>query len=150
MFKSDQTLYNNIMKLGNNRLDIFTKAKMVKHLLSDTVGNLTDKEIQSCLCHCWYYKLGRRKEINKIEHEIFDTLLKNNISPKTVYHWFLLLDAPDHIKSKIKNKKISLENAISSSSSWKRMTSRRAGKEIMEEIRKCIKGLRWQSQEEKV
>ncbi len=149
MFKNEESLRYKLMRKDEKKLDIFSRIKEVRSLLSNTIGNISDYELRKALCHCWYYKFGRRKEINSLEHEILDILLKNNLSPKTCYHWFLLDKAPDHIKAKIKDKKISFRDALSSSSSWHKMTGRKGADKLMEDIRKIMGGLSWRSQEEK-
>ena len=65
------------MKAGKDWLDIITKMDVVKSLITKDIGEFTNQEIQSMLCHCWYYKFGRKKELTNKEHEVLDLLLKN-------------------------------------------------------------------------
>lgn len=146
-FKYDQSTINKVMVAGHNSLDIFTKIEVVKNLIESVAGEITNKELQSALCHCWYYKFGRRKELSDKEHIILDILLKHKLSPKTVYHWFLLNNAPESVKSKLKERKIGLRNAISASYNLRTMRTKRGSEKLMEDMRIVIRGLTWKSHE---
>lgn len=148
MFKSKKTTNNKLMGAGKNRLDVFEKIEIVRSLIINNVENLNDKEIQSELCRCWYYNIGRREEITPRQHEILDLLLKNNINPKTAYHYFLLNNAPDHIKLRLREKKVSMRDAVSISSKYNKLESMKGSEKLMEEIRTIVGGLKWESQEQ--
>jgi len=147
MLKNEEITLKRVMEAGHKSLDIFTKLEFVKDLITKNTGKLTDKELQIIVCHCWYYKSGRYKKLTPKEHEILDTLLKNNLSPKTIYQWFLLNEAPEHIKKKVKERKIGYNKAISENAKWKKITSRQGTTQLIEEIRQVIGSLKWKSQE---
>ncbi len=127
--------------------DVFIKIDKVRNLLSSQLGNMSDEELQTSLCHCWYFKFGRKKELTEKEYIILDLLLKNGLSPKTVYHWFLLNKAPEHIKDKLTAGKMSLRGAISESYDWRTMRTQRGCEKLMDDMKTIIGGLNWKSQE---
>lgn len=135
------------MRGGHKSLDIFTKIERVKIVLAPTISGMSDKEVQAALCHCLYYKIGRRKELTSKERELFDLLVKNGFSPKTLYHWFCLHVAPEHIKQKVRERKMGLREAISQSNAWRKLKTQRGSLRLMEEIREIVGGLTWKSQE---
>ncbi len=147
MFINGKNTVYDFMEGGHNSLDIFTKIEKVKIVLSPVISGMTDKEVQAMLCHCWHYKLERKKDLTPQEHELFDLLLKNGLSSKTIYHWFCLNVAPDHIKQKIRERKISVVDAISQSNAWRKLKTQRGSVRLMEDIREVIGGLTWKSQE---
>lgn len=130
--------------MGDKPDNVFAKIASVKEKLLPAIEGLTDKQVRSILCHCWYYKYGRKKkELIAKEKEVYDLLLEHKISPKTAYEWFRLIDAPDHIKQKIVKCEISFNDASSRMNSWRRMISTKNGKEIMEDMKNVIGGLQW-------
>jgi uncharacterized coiled-coil DUF342 family protein len=68
--------------------------------------------------------------------------------PKGLYEWLLLENVPQHIKQKLLEHKITILEAHRQYVQWKRMSSTRAGTEIMDEMKNVIRRLRWKSQEE--
>jgi hypothetical protein len=125
--------------------NVFPKIVSLKEKLLPAVEGLSDTQIRSIICHCAYYKCGRKKELSEKEREVYDLLLRHKISPKTAYEWFRLMDVPDHIRQKIMRCEISMTEASARSYAWKRMITTRAGKQMMEDIRKIIGGLQWKN-----
>ena len=123
--------------------DVFEKIESVKEKLKSVTEGLSNKEIQSILGHCVWFRRGRRKELNDKEREVNDLLLKHDIIPKSAYDLFLLNKAPAHIRKKIKERKLSYSMACRKTVQWRKMISTRAGKEIMDDMRKVIGGLQW-------
>jgi len=123
--------------------NVFEKIESVKEKLKSATEGLSDKQIQSILGHCNWYRKNRRKTLNEKEREVNELLLKNNIKPSTAYYFFLLNRAPAHIKQQIKDRKLSYSTASRKMVEWRKMMSTRAGKEIMEDMRKVIGGLQW-------
>ena len=78
---------------------------------------------------------------------VLDILLKNKLRPKTAYEWLLIEEAPPHIRDKIIQHKINLREGRRQFVLWKRNMNTRAGKELMEELKTIVGGLRWKSQE---
>ena len=133
---------------GKHRLNVFEKIDVIRNLIVNNVGDINDKEIQSELCRCWYHNIGRREEITSRQHEILDLLLKNNINPKTAYHYFLLNNAPEHLKTRLKEKKVSIRDAVSISSKYNKLESMKGSEKLMEEIKIIVRGLKWENQEQ--
>lgn len=131
--------------MGDTPENYFEKINSVKQKLSSAIQGMNDKQIRNILCHCSYYKAGRRNNLNEKEREVYDLLLRNKLSPKTTYQWFCLTNAPDHIKDKIRKREISYEDAQSKSYAWRRMIGMKNGKEIMEEMKTIIGGLEWKN-----
>jgi hypothetical protein len=147
VYKKDKTLKDNLMGSSNERLDVFQKIELIRSLIASNLGEMTNKEIQSALCRCWYYNLGRRKEISQKQHEILDLLLKNNIKPKAAYNYFLLSDTSENIKKKLQEKRISIKDAVSLNSQWRRVEGEKGSEKLMEEMRDVLRRLTWKSQE---
>lgn len=122
---------------------MFQTIEYIKTLLSPLIKDKTNKEVKIMLCHCVYFRSGRRKTLSVEERAFYDLLLKNKLSPKTLYKKWLLLEAPEHVKRQIREKKISLNEARSRSYAHKRMISTLNGKELIAEIKKVIGGLEW-------
>ncbi|MEK6886517.1 MAG: hypothetical protein AABW88_01675 [Nanoarchaeota archaeon] len=129
--------------MGRTPNNLFSKLASVKEKLLPATQGLDDKQIQRIICHCWYYKLGRRKIISEKEREVYDLLLSHGISSKTVYEWLRIADSPDHIKQKISQGTIGMREASSKKYLWNRMVNRRNGKEIMEQVKVIVGGLEW-------
>ena len=129
--------------MGDKPDNYFEKIESVKKILLPTIQGFNDKQIRSILCHCVYYKSERRKLLTDKEREVYDLLLSHKLSPKTTYNWFCLINAPDHVKQKVMKQEISFAGAMARSYAWRRMTGRKSGKEIMEEIKTIIGGLEW-------
>ena len=60
-FKNKETPYSELMMKGSKNIDYFKRITQVKDLLANSIVGMNDREIRSALCHCWYYKFGRRK-----------------------------------------------------------------------------------------
>ena len=131
--------------MGCKPHNVFLKIASLKQKLMPSIDGLTDKRIKNILCHCSYFACGRRKGLDAKEREVYDILLRYKISPKTVYQWFSLIDAPDHIKQKMKQQGLTYTEAVSRSYAWKRMTGGRNSMLIMNEVRKIIGGLEWKN-----
>ena len=130
--------------------DVFQRIEYVKQILKDIEDIKDSTTIKGCTLHIWHYKLNRRDSLSNLERLVYEVLLKHDLHAKTVYEWFLLEDLPPHIKEKLISGKISMKDASKMNNSWKRMISTRAGKEIINEIRLTIGGLKWKGQEDLV
>jgi hypothetical protein len=129
--------------MGRKPQNYFGKLERFKEILLPCISEKTDLEVRRMLRHCWYYKLGRRKELELEERQLFDLLLKHGLSPKTLYEYYLLLDAPQHIRQKLREGKISMRDAQSKSYAYRRLIFRQGGKDIMREVVQIIRRLEW-------
>ena len=127
--------------------NVYEQIKSLKQILEPIVPDGDSFKIRGLLMRCVKYNLGIVKKLNKDEAKTLDLLLKNKMNPKTVYEWLLLEDAPAHIREKVIQRKIGLREGRRQFVLWRRNVSTRAGKELMEEIKRIIGGLRWKSQE---
>src|SRR3989338_6277947 len=123
--------------------NVYEKIESVKEILKPLIEDKNNKDIKRILCHCVYYKMGRKKELVGEEKEFYDFLLKHDLKPKTLYEWFLLLDVPEHIKKQLEEKRIGRKNAQSRAFAYKRMIGTKNGKEIMTDIMVVIRRLEW-------
>ncbi len=125
--------------------NVFMKIESAKQKLLPATNGMSEKQIKNILCHCCYFRIGRRKELNQKEREVYDLLLQYNLNPKTTYQWFALIEAPDHIKQKVKNGTLSYREAVRKSYSWNQLTGRKNSQQIMDDIRKIVGGLEWKN-----
>ena len=102
-------------------------------------------QLLNIICHCQYFHKGRRKVLTEKEREVYDLLLSNKLNLVTTYAWFLVLLLPPHIKERLKKREISYGKAIHLGFVWRKMTSRRGGDEIMDQMRAIIGGLEWKN-----
>ena len=130
------------------KMHVFERVKYVKQILRPATEGLSNRDIRGVVLQIKHYYSGRRKELGPVHRTVNDLLLKHSLTAKTVYTWFLLEDAPQHIKDKLKAGKISLKDASAMSAAWKKNVSTRAGKEIIAQMRGVIGGLKWRGQEE--
>jgi len=133
------------MKPGQKRFNVFDRIKSVKELLAPISQD--SFTIRGLVLRCVKFRVGQAKKLNGTEAKTYDLLLKNGYHPKRVYEWLLLEDAPPHIREKLEQKKISIENARAQCIQWKKFSGSRLATELMEEMRNTIRRLRWKSQE---
>ncbi len=129
--------------MGRKPEDFFGKIERFKEVMGPCIQMKSDVDITRMLRHCWYYKMGRKKVLTFEERELFDVLLKRGSSPKTLYGYFLLLNAPQHIKQRLKEGTISMRDAQSKSYDYRRLISQQGGKDIMREVVQIIRRLEW-------
>lgn len=129
--------------MGRKPEDFFGKIALFKKVMSPCIREKSDVDITRMLRHCWYYKMGRKRVLTFEERALFDLLLKRGSSPKTLYEYFLLLNAPPHIKQRLKEGTISMKDAQSKSYAYRRLISRQGGKDIMREAVQIIRRLEW-------
>jgi hypothetical protein len=137
--------------MGNGpkyRFNVFERVKSIKEILAPLVPDGDSFRVRGLVMRCAKYRVGLVKALNATERKAYDLLLKHGYNPKTIYEWLLLEDAPEHIREKLIQNRISLRRAQEQYVQWKRMSGTRSGKELMEEIRSVIGRLRWKSQEE--
>jgi len=135
------------MGLRGPQFNVFERIESVKAILEPVAPDRESFKVRGLILRCAKYRIGLIKNLNTVERKTYDLLLKHKYSPKTVYEWLLLEDAPQHIKEKLVQNKISLEDAHHQHVQWKRLCGIRAGTEIMNEMRNIIRRLRWKSQE---
>lgn len=128
-------------------INVFEQIESTKKILQPIVQGDSFR-LRGLILRCAKYRIGKIKKLNSIEAMTYDLLLKHKLHPKTVYEWLLLEDVPQHIKEKIVQRKISLQNARAQYVQWKRLNGTRAGQSLMEEILSVIRRLKWRSQEE--
>ena len=126
---------------------MFEQIKSIKEILSPVVPDGDNLKIRGLILRCVKYRNGQIKKLDKDAARVMDLLLKNNFNPKTSYEWILLDGAPPHIREKVIQRKIGFREGRRQYVLWKRNLSTRAGKELMEEIRRVVGGLRWKSQD---
>lgn len=103
----------------------------------------SDSEVKIMLCHCVHHKIGRHKKLTCEERLLYDYLIKNGLSAKTIYKYFVVLNYPDTVKELLHNKKIGMDGAASRAFSLRKMKSDSTSKELMAEIKAVIGGLEW-------
>ena len=130
--------------MGKN---VFERIDDAKKILSPLIKDKTDQEIKLILCHCVNTQNGRKYNRDKYEIQFNDFLLKNELSAKTLYEYFLVLDYPQHIKAQLKDKKIGINKAQRLAFTHRKMTSRKGTKKLMEEMRNIIRRLEWRNQD---
>jgi hypothetical protein len=128
--------------------NVFEQIKSVKEILLPIVPDGDSFRLRGLVLRCAKYRIGKVKKLNSDEAKTYDLLLKNKLHPKTVYEWLLLEAVPQHIKEKIVQRKLSLNDARRQYVQWKRLNGTRAGQALMEEILNVIRRLKWKSQEE--
>lgn len=135
--------------MGNCKMNptVFEQIESVKKILSPIVSEGENFRRRGLILRCVKFKTGQVKKLSKEESMIYDLLLKNKLNPKTVYEWLLLENVPAHIKEKLVQKKISLNEARIQFVKWKRLSDTHAGNALMDEIKNIIRRLRWKSQE---
>jgi len=138
-----------VMQMDKYRktFNVFEQIKSVKRILEPLAPDGGSFRLRGLVMRCAKYRVGQVKKLKGLEARAYDLLLNQKLNPKTVYEWLLLEDVPQHIKEKIVQRKVNLQDARREYVQWKRMNSTRAGKELMEEIQTVIRRLRWKSQE---
>lgn len=125
--------------------NLILKLASAKEKLLPVIKGLDDKQLQRIICHCNYFKIGRKTSLTEKEKEVYDFLLSHRMCPKTLYEWLRIADAPEHIRKGISQRKIGMKEASSKNFLWKKMISRRNGKEIVAQVRVIIGGLEWKN-----
>ncbi len=135
--------------MGNCKTNpiVFEQIESVKRILSSVVPEGESFRRRGLVLQCVKFKIGQIKKLDANESMVYDLLLKNKLNPKTVYIWLLLENVPLHIKEKLVQKKISLNDARVQFVKWKRLSDTHAGNALMDEIKNIIRRLRWKSQE---
>jgi len=128
--------------------NVFEQIKSIKNILQPIVPDGDKFRIRGLVMRCAKYHTGQISKLNNEQAKTYELLLKHKLHPKTVYEWLLLEDVPQHIKEKIVQRKISLQDARQQYVQWKRLNGTRTGKALMEEILNVIRRLKWKSQEE--
>ena len=125
------------------RKSVFEKIEYYKNILKPVTEGKSEAEIKLMLCHCKYYDIGRFKNLNSEERVLYDFLLKNKLRPKTLYENFMCIDYPEQIRKLLYEQKISMREASSRAYFCHKMIDAVQSKELMEEIKKIIRGLKW-------
>ena len=127
------------------RQNIFEKIENYRKVLAQAIDCKKDGEIRLMLSHCRYYRLGKLKELTGEERALYDLLLQNGLSVRTVYKHFVLLDYPQEVQEMLRNKEISIDGACTKAFSFKKMRGDTVFKQLMTEIRTVIGGLEWKN-----
>lgn len=130
------------------QFNVFERIESIKDILQPLVPDRDSFKLRGVVMRCAKYRTKLIPRLAGIESKAYDLLMKHKLNPKTVYEWLLLENVPSHIKEKLVQNKISLLDARVQYVGWKRMSTTRAGKDIMEEMRRIIGGVRWKSQED--
>jgi hypothetical protein len=131
-----------------HQFNVFERIKSIKEILAPVVPEGDRFRIRGAVMRCARYQVGLIKTLTGTERRVYDLLLKHGHKPKRVYEWLLLEDVPEHLREKLVQNRINLKEARRQFVQWKRMSSTRAGVELMEEIRSVIGRMRWKSQED--
>jgi len=131
------------MELVNVNISVFERVQYARKILEPMIQGKTNNEIKIMLCHCINKKIGRNYELTKEEDKFYHFILENNLSPKTLYKYFLVFDYPKHIQTQLRNKEIGMRKAQELAHAHRTMASRKGKKEIMEQMLIIIRGLKW-------
>lgn len=131
--------------MGDKPDNYFDKIESVKKILLPATQGMNDNQIKSIICHCSYYKAGRKKVLTGKERECYDLLLTNGLKIRTVYNWFLVLNLPYHLKEKMLKGELGYYTAIKKGCLWRKMIGRKNSDEIIIEIKNLIGGLEWKN-----
>ncbi len=130
------------------RINVFEQIKSIKEILRPVAPDGNSLTLRGLVLRCVKYRNRQVKQLDTTAAKTYDLLLQHKLKPKGVYEWLLLEKVPSHLRQKLTEHKITLNEARRQYVQWKRMSSTRSGKEIMNEMKNVIRRLRWKSQEE--
>ena len=131
--------------MGDKPDNYFNKIESVKKILLTTTQGMNEMQIMNIICHCVYFKDGRKKILTDKEREVYDLLLANGLNIRTTYNWFLVLHLPPHLKEKMMKGQIGYDEAMKKGYLWRKMIGRKNSDEIITEVRNLIGGLEWKN-----
>ena len=92
--------------------DCFTKAIMFADFVKNQIGEVSGDELLTILCHLHHHYRHRRNEpLTEKEMLVYDLMLREGLNPHTVYSWFLAAKAPSDVEQRLKEGKISIQQA---------------------------------------
>ncbi|MDP3699236.1 MAG: hypothetical protein Q8R47_06665 [Nanoarchaeota archaeon] len=133
-------------KYLRNNMNLFDKVEWVKQLSSEAIGvtdNIILKKMLRRLCDKSKVSAMKYGVLRFSQQElILDQLLKDNeVSPRSAYRWFSLLQVPENVRQLGEECKIS-QNEIMHLSSNERLKSdpehEKLGKEILQDIIRIV------------
>ena len=127
--------------------NVFEQIKSVKVILNPLFADQKKVKMRGVVLRCVKFRKRQIPKLTEFEARVYDALLTHKLKPQTVYEWLLLEDVPEFLKKKLIEQKISIRNARYEYVKWKRMNFQCEGGQLMEEIRKVVRCLRWESQE---
>lgn len=136
-------------KYLRNNMNLFDKVEWVKQLSSEAIG-ITDNVILKKMLRrlCDKSKISTKKYgVARFSQQelILDQLLKDNeVSPRSAYRWFSLLQVPENVRQLGQECKIS-QNEIVRLSRNERLRSdpehEKQGKEILQDILRLVEAM---------
>ena len=86
----------------------------------------------------WHYPKKRWKgmELSRDEAKLYEWMLNHKYNPGTIYKWFRILGFNKEIRQKIKNKKLSFNEAKTYPKPFRRLTDLES--ELMYNIKQCF------------
>lgn len=132
-------------KYLRHNTNVFDKVELVKRLCSEAIGISDEAVIRKILGHLRYKGAGKFKKYGVLRFSqrelVLDQLLKSNeISPRTAYGWFNLMQAPKEVCELGQNDKISqnemkrrMQGVLQKSPEQEKL-----GKEILQDILKIV------------
>ena len=133
-------------KYLRENMSLQQKIDFIKQLINDSIGINDLFLIKKMIGRLSRYNTPRVNKynisrLNQNEDVVRQILDEQEISPKSAYRWFLLLEQPKDVIDLVHSGQISINEAIRRSQKIKREIDpehTKLGKEIIEEIRKLV------------
>ncbi|OIO63014.1 hypothetical protein AUJ83_01910 [Candidatus Woesearchaeota archaeon CG1_02_33_12] len=127
------------------RKDVFEKVVLVKGIVKSTIPKLIevdDEELKLMFSHlAHYHRDDERNTLNETELILYDTLIRNDVNPATVYKWFCLTMMPNDLFHQLGTGRISQKRALMLNAKRRRDKEIAMGLEIMEIVRETMRRL---------
>ena len=139
-------------------INVFDKVDSTKKLIAEHFPEISEDDLIYMLGHMRQYyegnlyygrRTGNKKEkksrpkrqLTKIESELFQLLMKHSVNPSTCYRWFLAARVPDDIMYEVKRKNMTIDKAMAIARNRKRVKENKLGWQMISMIKETVRWL---------
>jgi hypothetical protein len=83
------------------------------------------------------------RDLTKVEHVIFDYMIRTKLNPCTTYRWFIASRLPEDLMEQLKEGNLSQKMAMKLSAARKKDKDSAVGLYIMEQVRSIVRKMDW-------
>lgn len=127
------------------RKDVYEKVVLVKGIIKSTIPELKDvddTDLKLMLCHLSHFNRDDENQtLTELEMILFDTLIRNDISPGTTYKWMCLTSIPKDLFHQLSTGRISQKQALRYNAKRQRDREIEQGLQIMQMVRDSMRRL---------
>ena len=154
-YKEEKSKMPMTKKEFNRRMSMMDKTILIKRELKSLLPEIEEDKYLHMLSHLCNFHNNKKqywtrdtrkktttlKSLTSAEIVFLDYLLKNNLSPKTTYRWFLVSKLPEDIKEKLKKGFVSVAQARKVATNRLRQRESNEGLGMIIEIQEVVRCL---------